>query len=212
VEFVQTIHEKGEQLLELITGLLDLSKLESGTLAMKRRSVDVSVLVKDVAETLAPQAHKAGVRLAVEIEDALPDLYADPTRLRQVLLNLTENALKFTPVDGTVTLGAEASTIAPVVDDTEGAGLVLLATRQAAVALSVADTGIGMPDEEKSRVFDPFYQVDSSSTRQVGGTGLGLSIVKRLVDAHEGNVRIEDNPPAGARFVVTLPCRRSTLS
>jgi signal transduction histidine kinase len=102
--------------------------------------------------------------------------------------------------------------MSPVMDDGDGAGLVLLATKQAAVALSVTDTGIGVPDEEKQRVFDPFYQVDSSSTRQAGGTGLGLSIVKRLVDAHEGTVRIENNRPQGARFVVTIPCRRSTLS
>jgi signal transduction histidine kinase len=211
IEFVRTIHQKGEQLLELITGLLDLSKLESGTLAMKRRRVDVSTIVKDVAETLSPRAMKAGVSLEQQLEPAIPELYADPNRLRQVILNLAENALKFTPAGGRVTLGARAVTLMPESDPDEGGGVVLLAARQPAVALTVADTGIGIADGEKIKVFDPFYQVDSSSTREVEGTGLGLSIVKRLVDAHGGFVRIEDNQPQGARFVVTIPCRRATL-
>jgi two-component system phosphate regulon sensor histidine kinase PhoR len=76
----------------------------------------------------------------------------------------------------------------------------------------VTDTGIGITDAEKAKVFDPFYQVDSGSTRQVGGTGLGLSIVKRLVDGHGGRVRIEDNQPRGASFVVAIPCRRGTVA
>jgi two-component system sensor histidine kinase BarA len=212
VDFVRTIHQKGEQLLELITGLLDLSKLESGTLAMKRRRVEVASMVKDVADTLTPTAHKRGVTLEQLVDAGLPELWADPTRLRQVLLNLTENALKFTPSGGKVILGAHLATVTPNVDGLEGGGVVLLATKLPAVALTVTDTGIGIPDEEKVKVFDPFYQVDSSSTRSVGGTGLGLSIVKRLVDAHDGTVRIEDNQPNGARFVVTIPLRRATIT
>jgi two-component system phosphate regulon sensor histidine kinase PhoR len=95
-------------------------------------------------------------------------------------------------------------------DDEEG-GLVLLRSKQPAVEIRVADTGIGIPDSEKSKVFDAFYQVDSRATRQVGGTGLGLSIVKRLVEGHDGRVWVEDNEPQGAVFVVTIPCRRATL-
>jgi signal transduction histidine kinase len=87
-----------------------------------------------------------------------------------------------------------------------------LPRKQPAIEVRVADTGIGLPDHEKTKVFDAFYQVDSSSTRQVGGTGLGLSIVKRLVEAHDGRVFIEDNRPKGSIFVVIIPCRRSTLS
>jgi signal transduction histidine kinase len=96
--------------------------------------------------------------------------------------------------------------------DPEGSGLVLLAARRMAVELRVSDTGIGIPIGERERVFDAFYQVDSSSTREQGGTGLGLSIVRRLVEAHDGTIRIEDNVPRGTRFVVVLPCRRSTIS
>jgi two-component system sensor histidine kinase BarA len=210
-DFVRTIHEKGEQLLELISGLLDLSKLESGTLAMRRSEVAIDALVADVVQTVSPTARKRGVNLASEVDGALPRLWADPTRLRQVLLNLTDNALKFTPPNGTVTISARATSVDVAPPDDEG-GVVLLRSKQAAIELRVSDTGIGIPDEEKLKVFDAFYQVDSSSTRQVGGTGLGLSIVKRLVEGHDGRIGIQDNKPSGAIFVVTLPCRRATLS
>ena len=210
-DFVRTIHEKGEQLLELITGLLDLSKLESGTLAMRRSDVAIDALVADVVQTVSPTARKRGVNVVAEVDAALPKLWADPARLRQVLLNLTDNALKFTPNGGTVTIGARATSIDAAPPDDEG-GVVLLRSKQMAVELRVSDTGIGIPDGEKQKVFDAFYQVDSSSTRQVGGTGLGLSIVKRLVEGHDGRIAIQDNQPRGAIFVVTLPCRRATLS
>jgi signal transduction histidine kinase len=210
-DFVRTIHEKGEQLLELITGLLDLSKLESGTLAMRRSDVAVDALVGDVVQTVSPTARKRGVNVVGEVDAALPRLWADPTRLRQVLLNLTDNALKFTPPGGTVTIGARAISVDVIPPDDEG-GVVLLRSKQPAVELRVSDTGIGIPDVEKLKVFDAFYQVDSSSTRQVGGTGLGLSIVKRLVEGHDGRIVIVDNQPRGAVFVVTIPCRRATLS
>ncbi len=210
-EFVRTIHEKGEQLLELIKGLLDLSKLESGTMNMRKRNVDVAPLVEDVAATLQPAARKKGVELNVDIDGPLTGLWGDPDRLRQVLLNLSENALKFTPQGGQVTLLARNTSMEAAADQ-EAAGFVLLGTRRPAVELRVADTGIGIPNSERVRVFDAFYQVDSSSTREQGGTGLGLSIVKRLVEAHDGTVRIEDNTPKGTVFVVTIPCRRATIA
>jgi signal transduction histidine kinase len=209
-EFVRTIHEKGEQLLELITGLLDLSKLESGTLTMKKADVAVDALVQDIVETLTPSALKRRVRLGQHVEVALPKLWGDTTRMRQVLLNLTENALKFTPEGGSVRVEAVFTAIERAAGDDDG--LVLLSSRQPAIELRVADDGIGIPDAEKDKVFDAFYQVDSSSTRQVGGTGLGLSIVKRLVDAHGGTVHVRDNAPRGTVFVVTIPCRHGTLS
>ncbi|HEX3595692.1 MAG TPA: ATP-binding protein, partial [Polyangiaceae bacterium] len=210
-DFVRTIHEKGEQLLELISGLLDLSKLESGTLAMRRVDVSVEALVADVVQTVSPTARKRGVNLVSDVEPALPKLWADPARLRQVILNLVDNALKFTPPGGTVLIGARATTIDVSPPDDDG-GIVLLRSKQTAVELRVADTGIGIPDAEKSKVFDAFYQVDNSSTRQVGGTGLGLSIVKRLVEGHDGRIAIQDNKPSGAVFLVTVPCKRATLS
>ncbi len=208
-EFVATIREKGEQLLQLIKGLLDLSKLESGTMSLRKQPVDIGPLIIDVEQTMTPHAKKKGIALASQIEAGIPLLHADAERLRQVLLNLVENAIKFTPSGGVVALGARMTTM-----ESNGAGdggLVLLATRRTAVELRVADTGIGIPPEERERVFDAFYQVDSSSTREQGGTGLGLSIVKRLVDGHDGSVRIEDNLPRGTAFLITIPIKRASM-
>jgi two-component system, NarL family, sensor histidine kinase BarA len=209
-DFVQTIRDKGDQLLALIKGLLDLSKLESGTMSLRKNHVDVGALVKDVVSTMAPTARKKEVELAFEVEKGLPAIWADAERLRQVLLNLTENAIKFTPVSGAVRLTARITGM-DAQNGGEAGGMVLLGARRTAVEMRVADTGIGIPESERLRVFDAFYQVDSSSTREAGGTGLGLSIVKRLVDGHDGTVRIEPNQPRGTVFVVTIPVKRATI-
>jgi signal transduction histidine kinase len=210
-DFVATIHDKGEQLLELIKGLLDLSKLESGTMSLRKADIEIASVLEDVSSTLTPVARKKKIEIELCVDPGLPGLWADAERLRQVFLNLTENAIKFTPDGGTVRLSARATLLERKADE-DGRGLVLFSARRPAVEVRVADTGIGIPDAEKQRVFDAFYQVDGSSTREHGGTGLGLSIVRRLVDAHDGTVVVEDNTPKGAVFVVTLPCRRATLA
>lgn len=202
-DFVKTIHDKGNQLLSLITGLLDSSKLESGTMRMTMRTVRVEPVLGEVVSTLAPAARKKKVSLVQEVAGDLLELRGDPERLRQVFLNLVENAIKFTPVGGTVTLRARM--MRDTLSDEEQEGFALLAPARTRVEVRVVDTGIGIADHEKPKVFDAFYQVDSSSTREHGGTGLGLSIVKRLVEAHSGKIRIEDNAPTGTQFVVVFP-------
>jgi signal transduction histidine kinase len=187
-----------------------LSKLESGTMSLRKNHVDVAALVKDVVSTMAPTARKKEVELAFEVEKGLPSIWGDAERLRQVLLNLTENAIKFTPVSGSVRLVAKITGMDATSSGDTG-GMVLLGARRTGVEMRVADTGIGIPETERMRVFDAFYQVDSSSTREAGGTGLGLSIVKRLVDGHDGSVRIEANQPRGTVFVVTIPVKRATI-
>jgi signal transduction histidine kinase len=204
LEFVRTIHEKGEQLLQLIMSLLDLSKLESGTLSMKRKSTAITQVLNEVVTTVTPNARKKGVAVKLETAPRLIELRADPERLRQVFINLVDNAIKFTPQGGTITLRARNVEVGgPAGDDEEG--FALMAPAQTRLEVRVSDTGIGIPPKERSKVFDAFYQVDSSSTREYGGTGLGLSIVKRIVDAHGGTIGIEENQPQGAVFVVTLP-------
>jgi two-component system sensor histidine kinase BarA len=210
-EFVQTIHDKGEQLLSLITGLLDSSKLESGTMRMTMRAMRVEPVLDEVVSTLTPTARKKGVTLALDAAAGLAEVRGDPERLRQVFLNLVENAIKFTPAGGAVTLrarmveGGGGGDGGDGGDDGDDEGLALLAPVRARLEVRVVDTGIGIPARERPKVFDPFYQVDSSSTREHGGPGLGLSIVKRLVEAHGGTVVIEDNVPKGTVFVVSLP-------
>ena len=204
-EFIGTIHEKGEQLLELIMSLLDLSKLESGTLTMKRKSVAIATVLHEVLTTVTPNARKKGVAVKLEVDPKLVELRADPERLRQVFINLVDNALKFTPKDGTITVRARNVEVSggPGGDDDEG--FALLAPAQTKLEVRVMDTGIGIPPKERTKVFDAFYQVDSSSTREYGGTGLGLSIVKRIVEAHGGSISIDENQPRGAVFIVSLP-------
>jgi signal transduction histidine kinase len=209
-EFVTTIREKGEQLLGLIKGLLDLSKLESGTMSLRKKQMEVGPLIRDVSQTMTPHAKKKGITISVAVEPSLPMLYADSERLGQVLLNLVENAIKFTPKGGEVRLQARLTSLSAAPPGEDG-GMVVLAARRSAVELRVMDTGIGIPESERERVFDAFYQVDSSSTREQGGTGLGLSIVRRLVEGHEGTVRVEQNSPQGSVFVVVIPVRRATF-
>ena len=202
-EFVATIHEKGEQLLALIMSLLDLSKLESGTMTVRRKAVAIASVLGEVLSTLTPSAQKKCVALRVDVADGLPDLHGDPERLRQVFLNLAENAIKFTPKEGSVVVRARC--VAGELPGGVGGPLALLSSVPPKLEVRVIDTGIGIAAGERQRVFDPFYQVDSSSTREYGGTGLGLSIAGRLVAAHGGTIRIEDNVPQGTQFVVTLP-------
>lgn len=204
IEFVNTIREKGEQLLTLIMSLLDLSKLESGTLALVKTEVDIPKTLNDVVSLLKPSALKAQVQLKLDVASDLPFVRGDANRIRQSVLNLAENAVKFTPSGGNITISAKLGQQL----DAEGEddiGFALVAPARTVVEIRVADTGIGIPDDEREKVFDPFYQVDSSSTREYGGTGLGLAIVRRLVQAHDGKVHVEQNYPNGAVFVIRLP-------
>ncbi|MBK9264479.1 MAG: PocR ligand-binding domain-containing protein [Polyangiaceae bacterium] len=203
LEFVKIIEAKSNHLLELIMSLLDLSKLESGTVMIRRGDVLIKSVLMEAVSTLAPKASKKGITFEVDAPEDLPVVVGDPERLRQVFINLTENAIKFTPTNGRVTLSARQVEVND--EDGDESGLVLLAPLRQMIEVRVADTGIGIPEEERTKVFDPFYQVDQRHSREYEGTGLGLSIVKRLVDGHHGTVHIESNTPQGAVFVVRLP-------
>jgi two-component system sensor histidine kinase BarA len=201
-KFVDTIHEKGEQLLALIMSLLDLSKLESGTMALRKGAVDLHSLLNDVASTIEPKARKKSISLECQVEGELPRLQGDADRLRQVFVNLADNAVKFSPAGEVVRLLARW---APLDAEEAKEGFSLLVPSRRLVEVQVQDRGIGIPEQERERVFDPFYQVDSSSTREHEGTGLGLSIVKRLVEAHGGKVSVAANEPNGTILRVMLP-------
>ena len=203
-DFVETIRTKSEQLLSLIMSLLDLSKLESGTTTVRIVRMPIRKVIDEAVSTLMPTALKKSVKLVTDIPADLPLILGDGERLRQVFINLTDNAVKFTPEEGTVSIIARA--VAEEADDEEG--LVLVAPTRQTVQVRVVDTGIGIPEIERAKVFDPFYQVDQTSTREYGGAGLGLAIVKRLVEAHQGTIHVEGNEPHGAVFVVSLPAAR----
>lgn len=202
-EFVETIRGKGDHLLALITSLLDLNKLEQGNLPLRREAVSPKALLDEVAKTVLPTANKKGVTVAVEAPP-LPTLSLDPVRIKQVLFNLAENAIKFTPRGGTVRFGTRATELLDG-DGDDAFGLVLMAAPRRAVEFSVQDSGIGIPPSEHAKIFDAFYQVDGSSTREHGGTGLGLSIAKRLVEAHGGRIEVDSAPGQGATFKIVIP-------
>jgi signal transduction histidine kinase len=201
-KFVETIHEKGEQLLQLIMSLLDLSKLESGTLSLRKKNVNIRQLLTEVASTVEPKARKSSISVELGTDGNLPPVQGDPERLRQVFINLADNAIKFSPEKSVVRITATMAEFGSAGTDE---GFSVLEPLRRMIEVRVIDSGRGVPEEERDRIFDPFYQVDSSSTRQHEGTGLGLSIVKRLVDAHAGRVRVGQNDPTGAVFSVLLP-------
>lgn len=205
-EFVETIRVKGDHLLELITSLLDMSRFEQGQVQLNRTLVDPCDVVEEIMSTVRPTAAKKSISLKTDLEEALPHISADPGRLRQVLQNLTDNAIKFTPEGGEVCI--KASAVDMVGDGQEaddGAGLVLMMAPRRGVEFVIRDSGMGIAESEQSAIFDAFYQVDGSATREHGGTGLGLSIVKRLVDAHEGSLRVESKLGDGSAFFVAIP-------
>ncbi len=206
-EFLDTIRGKSEQLLGLIMSLLDLSKLESGNMAMRLTRHSFAAVVSESMSTILPIAIKKGVTLDAEVPDDLPPVLGDPDRLRQVFVNLIDNAVKFTPPGGRVRVVARITMARP----TGEPGLVLVAPLMPVIEARVSDSGIGIAEEERARVFDPFYQIDQSSTREYGGAGLGLAIVKRLVEAHQGTIHVEANQPEGTVFVVTLPAGRTSM-
>jgi two-component system sensor histidine kinase BarA len=212
LEFVKTIQDKGGQLLSLIMGLLDVGKLESGTMRLTKRSLTIAPVLDEVVSTLTPAARKKGVTLQLDVAPGLPFVRGDPERLRQVFLNLVENAIKFTPSGGTVLLRARVANAPITAADADEEGLTLMAPTRARVEVRVLDTGIGIPVRERTKIFDAFYQVDSSSTRVHGGTGLGLSIAKRLVEGHGGGIHVEDNEPHGTVFVVSLPQQTPSIA
>jgi len=137
------------------------------------------------------------------VADGTPKLWGDPVRLRQILLNLADNALKFSHEGGEVVLGAESGDLEAA--GPSGLGAALFMASRPAVVLTVRDTGVGIPEENLSRIFDAFYQIDAGTTRAHGGAGLGLSIVKQLVDSHEGKIEVTSTLGEGTIFTVTLP-------
>jgi PAS domain S-box-containing protein len=189
----KTVQRSGEHLLEVINDILDFSKIEAGKIDLEHISFDVRENVEDVVSLFAERAHSKGLELACHVYDGVPErLRGDPVRLRQILANLLSNAIKFTE-RGEVVVTANAS-----------------GERAEAVEIrfQVRDSGIGIPPEAQSRIFEPFSQADGSTTRRFGGTGLGLSIVRQLVEMIGGEIGIDSVLGQGSSFWFTLPLQR----
>ena len=184
-DFIETIRISGDALLTLINEILDLSKLEAGEMALETLDFDLSTCVEEVLELLALSAHNKGLEIASLIYSNVPThLQGDAGRLRQILMNLISNAIKFTS-DGEVVLKAELRT-----ED----------STTATICFAIKDTGLGITPEDKSKLFMPFTQVDASTTRKYGGTGLGLAICKQLVSLMGGEIGVESRLGKGSKF------------
>ncbi|MGO4128144.1 response regulator [Inquilinus sp. YAF38] len=186
---LQVIRESARTLLRIVNDILDFSKIEAGRLELEWTPVSISVAIDGVISALSPQARDRGLTLQGATDPAIPELLlVDPVRLRQILLNLAGNAIKFTETGG---VRIEAS-------------LARRAAGRARIAIAVIDTGIGISPAQQSRLFQPFAQADASTTRRFGGTGLGLSIARRLATMMGGDISIDSEAGRGATFRVTL--------
>jgi PAS domain S-box-containing protein len=187
---LQIIDRNAHLQAQLVTDILDVSRIITGKMALDIRPVDLSTIVSAALDTVRPSADAKRIRIASTIDPSARFTSGDPQRLQQVIWNLLSNAIKFTPEDGFVAVDLDA--------------------RGEKLSLTVADSGAGIPPHFIPHVFDRFRQADSSSTREHGGLGLGLAIVRHIVEAHGGSVRAEsEGPGKGARFIVELP-RTST--
>jgi signal transduction histidine kinase len=199
-EYVDTIHGRGEELLSLITQLLEMSQLEGGSVRLSLHAHPVSELLARAIEVVRLGAEQAGIELHEPVVRA-PSVIADAEKIQRVLVNLLGNAIKFTPAGGHVTIEACMAPIRrPFREET-----LFGEEDPDAVRITVRDTGIGMAPDQLGRVFEAFYQVDSGPTRAHGGAGLGLSIVRNLVVAHGGEVWAESDPGQGTAVCFTLP-------
>jgi signal transduction histidine kinase len=185
-ETLQTMLLQVKRLGRLVQQLLDLSRLESGSVPLDRRVFDVEPMLRDAVREF--QLNAPSVAMTVEVDPDDLALDADPERLHQVVANLVENAVRHSPARGTVAVGARA------VRD--------------AVQFEVTDEGPGIPDGERDRVFERFYRADAARSSRDGGAGLGLAIAQWIVDLHEGEIHAERRTPHGCRMVVTIPNRR----
>ena len=187
---LKTIERSGAHLLELINDILDLSKIESGKMELKYGETEILSLCQSALVFIHQQSYKKQIQVETKISHDLPNLFADERRLRQVLINLLTNAVKFTPEGGQVTLDVTVSS---------------QEKDHAYCRFCVSDTGIGIAPENMNRLFEPFIQIDSALNRRYEGTGLGLSLVKRIVELHGGEVGVTSEVGVGSCFYFDLP-------
>lgn len=186
-DFVSDIHSSGQHLLNMINGILDLSKIEAGKLELQYEVFSVEETIHEVLDAIAGSFHKKGIRVRTCIHEDIPPITADKAKIKQVLYNLLSNAFKFTPDNGRVSINAK------------------LINQH--IQIAVSDTGIGIRQEDMDKLFKVFHQVDSSFSRRYEGTGLGLILAKRLVELHGGKIGVKSLFGKGSTFIVTLPVK-----
>jgi PAS domain S-box-containing protein len=195
---LQTIERSGQHLLSLINDILDVAKIESGQLELQCQPTSVASLCTASLAFVQQQAFSKQIHLEIQLPQNLPDLLIDERRIRQVLINLLNNAVKFTPEGGRITL--EVSEVTPPPKNAADV------SPPSYLQIAVMDTGIGIAPENIPKLFQPFVQIDSALNRKYEGTGLGLTLVKRLVELHGGQVTVSSEENVGSCFRIELPC------
>jgi len=207
--FLEIIHRHAERLGRLLNDLLDLSNIELEKVPLAIRPVAVPEATRQAVAILSPQATRKAIRLTTEVPDDLSPVLADRDRLVQILVNLIDNSVKYTPEGGSVTVTARLVNMSTGQMVDSARRVDELTTRPIdhgdLVEIAVEDTGIGIPAKDLPRITERFYRVDKARSRDLGGTGLGLAIVKHLVQAHHGTLAIESEPGKGTRVQITLP-------
>jgi PAS domain S-box-containing protein len=191
--YVEDIHTSGSYLLDLISDILDLSRIEVGKLKLEEETVDVGATLAAISRMVSHKVKHNRISLTIDCPADLPRLAADPRRLKQILINLVSNAVKFTPAHGSVQVTARL---------TPGRG----------IEIAIADTGIGIAEEHQQIIFEPFGKVESSYAREHEGIGLGLAIVKALVQMHDGSLAMRSQLGEGTIMIVTFPADRTILT
>ena len=193
-EYVRTILEKGESLLGLISSILDITQIEAGRVRLAFAPTDLNDVLRQAVTSVLPQAQKKKIKIDSRLSPGLRRPSVDREKIRQCLVNLLANSVKFTPENGMIRV-----TLTPAVPPD------MLAAGVEGCTILVEDSGIGIAPDQFERIFESFYQVDQSSTRQYGGAGLGLAIVKNFVEAHGGKIRVESEIGKYSRFILALP-------
>lgn len=186
-KFMSNISISGKHLLSLINNILDLSKIEAGKMELNCELFGAYAVIDEVKQLVSPLADKKGLKLELNRDEKLEKIYADRLKFKQILFNLASNAIKFTPAGGKVTISAT------IVENK--------------AQFSVKDTGIGISEDDQKKLFQPFKQLDSTTTRKYEGTGLGLSLVKRFVEMHKGRIWVESELRKGSTFIFELPLK-----
>jgi len=190
---VQMIRTSGKHLLGLINDILDVSMIESGKLDIRPRNVSVNEICQSSLAIIKEMADRKSIAVEYSPSLAFPSIYADPARLKQILINLLENALKFTPDKGSVKLEVQAS------------------PKEGLIRFSITDTGVGIKPENMQKIFKPFVQADGGLARQYEGAGLGLALAKKLAELHGGQIEVQSEPGKGSCFTVVLPWDKKTV-
>lgn len=184
-KYIMNISGSGKHLLNLVNELLDISKIDAGRLKLELSSININEVLSEASQMIYPLANEKKLDVKINFDNSLPFVYADKKKLRQVIYNLLSNAIKFTNTGGHIAVSSKKA--------------------NDFLQISVSDDGIGILEEEKEKIFEPFAQVDEYDARKFGGTGLGLTLVKDLIELHGGSISVNSKPDKGSTFTFTIP-------